>query len=76
MNLKAIWPLLKDTYNEFSEDKAPRLGAALAYYTVFSIAPLLVIAMAVAGYLRDLSCRHVWCRRWELNPHEVALIGV
>ncbi len=35
-----------------------------------------LVAMAVAGYLRDLSCRHVWCRRWELNPHEVALIGV
>jgi membrane protein len=31
------------------EDKAPRLGAALAYYTVFSVAPLLIIAIAVAG---------------------------
>jgi membrane protein len=31
------------------EDKAPRLGAALAYYTIFSIAPLLIIAIAVAG---------------------------
>jgi len=51
MNLKVIWSLLKDTYHEFSEDKAPRLGAALAYYTVFSIAPLLVIAMAVAGWV-------------------------
>jgi membrane protein len=51
MNAKAIWPLLKETYNEWSEDKAPRLGAALAYYTVFSIAPILVIAMAVAGWV-------------------------
>jgi len=51
MNLKANWPLLKETYNQWSEDKATRLGAALAYYTVFSIAPLIVIAMAVAGWI-------------------------
>ncbi len=34
---------------EWNHDKAPRHGAALAYYTVFSIAPLLVIVIAVAG---------------------------
>ena len=43
------WNLLKKTASEWSEDKVPRLGAALAYYTVFSIAPLLIIAIAVAG---------------------------
>jgi membrane protein len=42
--------LLIDTYNEFSGDKAPRMGAALAYYTIFSLAPLLVIVTAVAGF--------------------------
>lgn len=31
------------------EDQAPTLGAALAYYTVFSLAPLLIIAIAIAG---------------------------
>lgn len=41
--------LFKQTFKEFGEDKAPRLGAALAYYTVFSIAPLLLIAVAIAG---------------------------
>ena len=41
--------LFQQTYKEFGEDKAPRLGAALAYYTVFSIAPLLLIAIAIAG---------------------------
>src|SRR5262249_54694036 len=35
----------------WSEDKAPRLGAALAYYTIFSIAPLLVIVLAVAALI-------------------------
>lgn len=49
MNAQNIWPLLKETYNEWNEDKAPRLAAALAYYTLFSLAPLLVIAIAVAG---------------------------
>lgn len=47
--MKNIVALFKQTFQEFSEDKAPRLGAALAYYTIFSIAPLLLIAIAIAG---------------------------
>jgi membrane protein len=46
---KQILGLLKETVNEWQEDKTTRLAAALAYYTVFSIAPLLIIAIAVAG---------------------------
>ena len=49
MNASTIFGLLKQTFQEWNEDKAPRLGAALAYYTVFSIAPLLVILISVAG---------------------------
>lgn len=45
--------MLKMTYTDWSEDKAPTLGAALAYYTVFSIAPLLVITIAVATMVFD-----------------------
>ena len=41
--------LFKETAKEFGEDKAPRLGAALAYYTIFSVGPLLLIAVAMAG---------------------------
>ena len=41
--------LLKKTASEWMEDDAPTLGAALAYYTVFSLAPLLIIAIAIAG---------------------------
>src|SRR5689334_15397969 len=37
------------TFKEWQEDNAARLAASLAYYTVFSIAPLLIIAIAVAG---------------------------
>jgi membrane protein len=49
MKPKEIFELLKETYNEWSEDKAARLAASLAYYTVFSMAPLLIIVIAVAG---------------------------
>jgi len=49
MNAKAVWLLAKDAGSQFMEDKAPRLGAALAYFTIFSLAPLLVIVIAIAG---------------------------
>lgn len=49
MNLKAFISLLKETIAEWNEDKAPRLAAALAYYTVFSLAPVLIIVIAIAG---------------------------
>ncbi len=41
--------LLKKTGAEWVSDKAPRLGAALAYYTIFSIAPLLIISITISG---------------------------
>lgn len=43
--------LFKLTYQEWKEDQASRLAASLAYYTIFSLAPMLVIAIAVAGFL-------------------------
>jgi membrane protein len=49
MKLKDIVKILKNTVAEWSEDNVPLLAAALAYYTVFSLAPLLLIAIAIAG---------------------------
>ena len=49
MILKAFLGLLKDTFDEWTQDNAARLGAALAYYALFSIAPVLIIVVAVAG---------------------------
>jgi len=49
MKLKDSWNLLKATGQEWVKDKVPRLGAALAYYTALSIAPLVVIIIAIAG---------------------------
>jgi membrane protein len=46
---KALWGLFRDAGLQWMEHKAPRLGAALAYYTAFSLAPLLVIVVAIVG---------------------------
>lgn len=49
MNLKAVWEMINATFQGWSEDKASMLAAALAFYTIFSLAPLLVIVMAIAS---------------------------
>lgn len=49
MNLRKIGRLFRETFKEWQEDNASRIAAALAYYAVFSISPLLVIAIAIAG---------------------------
>src|SRR4051812_32156519 len=43
--------LLKETAGEWWGDKAPRLGASLAYYTILSLAPLLVLVTPVVGWM-------------------------
>ncbi len=47
----SAFSLFKQTVREWSADNVPTLGAALAYYTVFSLAPLLVISIAIAGFV-------------------------
>jgi membrane protein len=49
--LRFAWQILKDAAADWSEDKATKLAAALAYYTVFSLAPLLIIVIAIAGFV-------------------------
>ena len=44
-----VWSLLGETLSEWYEDRAPRLGAALAYYTVFALAPGLIVVIAVTA---------------------------
>lgn len=46
-----IFDLFKQTFTEWNADQAPRLAAALAYYTAFSLAPLLVIVIAIVGLI-------------------------
>lgn len=47
--LKADWKILKDTVTGFSDDKALKFSAALSYYTVFSLAPLLLLLISLVG---------------------------
>jgi membrane protein len=49
MNLRLAWSVLADTFSKWNEHKAIRLGAALAYFAVFAIAPVLIIVIAIAG---------------------------
>ena len=51
MHWPFYWRLLRDAFNNWLEDRALRMGAALAYYSVFSMAPLLLIAIGVAGQI-------------------------
>jgi len=51
MNIKNIWTLIKDTLTSWNDDYAPSMGAAIAYYTMFSIAPLLLIVISIAGLI-------------------------
>lgn len=48
---KGIVALFKNTANEWVQDKCPQLGAALAYFTVFSLAPLVLVLLAVFGLI-------------------------
>src|ERR1051325_2407184 len=43
ISLKGIWEVLKKSFKGFSDDKITKLSASLAYYTVFSLGPLLIV---------------------------------
>ncbi len=51
MNIKKISSLIQATFSAWIDDHASSMGAALAYYTVFSIAPLLLIVISIAGLI-------------------------
>jgi membrane protein len=50
-NYKNIKELLADSWNDWNKDNATRLGASLAYYTVLSLAPLLLVVITIAGFV-------------------------
>ncbi|HEY4281697.1 MAG TPA: YihY/virulence factor BrkB family protein [Chthoniobacterales bacterium] len=61
----AVYGLFKQTVEEWVDDKAPQLGAALAYYTVFSLAPLILILLAIVGVLFRHDPAGAWNRMVE-----------
>lgn len=51
MTVKETWILIKTAFFAWSDDYAQSMGAALAYYTMFSIAPLLLIVISITGFV-------------------------
>jgi membrane protein len=49
--MKTAWEIAKQTASDWLEDDASRLAASLAFYTLLSLAPLVIIAVAIAGFL-------------------------
>src|SRR5688500_1444663 len=47
--LRSAWTLVRQAGKDYMEDKGARLAAALAYYALFAIAPLLLVLIAIAG---------------------------
>ena len=45
----SLWQLVRQSVTAWSEDYASSMGAALAYYTLFSLAPLLLLVISIAG---------------------------
>jgi membrane protein len=49
ITVKGLWKVLKNSFKGFSDDKVLKLSASLAYYTVFSIGPLLIVVISLCG---------------------------
>jgi membrane protein len=70
MQVRDLLPLLKEAASEWVEDNAMRLSSSLAYYAIFSLAPLLVIVVAIAGLVFGEEAA-----RGQLAQHISALAG-
>ncbi len=66
----ALWSLLRTSFIAWIDDYAPSMGAAIAYYTVFSIAPLLLIVISVAGLVFGVDAA-----RGEISEQLQSLMG-
>lgn len=70
LSARSLWSLLKTAVSAWIDDYAPSMGAALAYYTMFSIAPLLLIVISVAGLIFGVDAA-----RGEISAQLQGLIG-
>jgi hypothetical protein len=62
LNYNKIWSMLRQTFSAWNEHEAPRLGAALAFYTILSLAPLVILVMHEPGrYLRSAANWRIPC---------------
>lgn len=58
---RTLWSLLQEAFAAWSRDKIPRHGAALAYYTVLSLVPLLIVLISLIGLIfgREATQKHI-----------------
>ncbi len=47
--MRKIWEVLTATFSEWQDDRCPQIGAALAFYSIFSLPPMLLIAVTIGG---------------------------
>lgn len=75
MKIMELWVMVQHSVSAWIDDYAPSMGAALAYYTMFSIAPLLVIVIAIAGIMfgNDAAQGHVLAELRGIMGEEGAL---
>ena len=73
---KRLGELFVTTFNEWLEDKAPQLGAALAYYTVFSLAPLVLVLLAIIGVIFRKDPAGAWNKITEQMSYVLDPSGV
>ncbi len=59
-----LWQMVKQSASAWSDDFAPSMGAAIAYYTAFSIAPLLIIVIAILGFFfgQEAASEHIYAQ--------------
>lgn len=68
--MRHVWAVLRDAGEAWLDDRCPSLGAALAYYTLFSLAPLLLIVVSVAGLVFGPDAA-----RGEVSEQLIGLMG-
>ena len=58
---QSLWKLIQEAFTAWSDDKIPRHGAALAYYTVLSLVPLLIVMISLIGLIfgREAAQKHI-----------------
>jgi membrane protein len=74
MTLASLFSLCRQAINAWMDDYAPSMGAALAYYTLFSIAPLLLIVISIAGLVfgPDAARGHIFAELRDLMGEDGA----
>ena len=77
--LREVGPLLRVTVQYWYNDRAPRMGAALAYYMALSLAPSLVIVLAIAGFAFNAKTAQgslIWQTREMAGPEAAKLVQI